>query len=275
MRAYHRVDPLMDERKSDYSPAQLGAFMKVQLVAGRQAQRGRFRSRKALEGALPAAYARHVAFLLAQGDVVIRPDGSVYVDGWDEWQEGDLNVGERMRRLRARQRDALGRNDARNGQRHDGVTRPSPAATGIGIGIGVDVDDVALSETPSPRSASGARIGSTPSEHDGLPHLDPATVGVGEQITGRGVLAAGHRQLTELDRLLEAHGADVVQAAMRRLANGGRLEWRQLVWGIVKDLEPIPGVRRETAEEREDREVAELKALAARRIAERQAAARA
>lgn len=273
MRAYHRVDPLMDERKSDYSPAQLGAFLKVQLVAGRHVQRGRFRSRKALDGALPTAYARHVPWLIAQGDLVVRPDGSVYVDGWDEWQEGDLNVGERMRRLRARQRDALERNDGRNGDRHVDVTRPSPTA--IGVGIGVDVDDVALSETSSPRSASGARIGSRPGEHDGLPHLDGATASVGEEITGRGVLAAGHRQLAELDRLIETHGADAVQAAMRRVANGSRLEWRQLVWGIVKDLEPIPGARRETAEEREDREVAELKALAARRIAERQAAARA
>jgi hypothetical protein len=273
MRAYHRVDPLMDERKSDYSPAQLGAFLKVQLVAGRQAERGRFRSRKALEGALPAAYARHVAYLLERGDLVTQPDGSVYVDGWDEWQEGDLNVGERMRRLRARHRDALERNEGRNGQRHDGVTRPSPAA--IGVGIGVSVDDVALSETSSPRSASGARIGRAIGPDEGLPHLDPVTAGVGEQITGRGVLAAGAKQLTELDRLIEAHGPDAVQAAMRRVANGGRLEWRQLVWGIVKDLEPIPGARRETAEEREDREVAELKALAARRIAERRETARA
>ena len=41
MRAYHRIDPLMDERKSHYSPAQFGAFVKVQLLAGRQTHRGR------------------------------------------------------------------------------------------------------------------------------------------------------------------------------------------------------------------------------------------
>jgi hypothetical protein len=131
------------------------------------------------------------------------------------------------------------------------------------------------SESDDSSERAGARTGRAIGPNDGLPHLDPDTAAVGEAITGRGVLAAGEKQLTELDRLIEAHGAEAVQAAMRRLANGGRLEWRQLVWGIVKDLEPIPGARRETAEEREDREVAELKALAAHRIAERREAARA
>jgi hypothetical protein len=113
MRAYHRVDPLMDERKSHYSPAQLGAYLKVQLLAGRQTHRGRFRSIKALEGALPAAYARHVAFLIEQGDLIVCADGSLYLDGWDEWQEGDVTVGERMARLRNRKRN--------NGVTGDGI----------------------------------------------------------------------------------------------------------------------------------------------------------
>ena len=105
MRAYHRVDPLMDERKSHYTPAQFGAFLKVQLVAGRQSHRGRFRSLDALRGALPGAYAKHVQFLVDEGDVVIGKGGLVYVDGWDEWQEGDVTVKERMARLRNRKRN--------------------------------------------------------------------------------------------------------------------------------------------------------------------------
>jgi len=105
MRAYHRVDPLMDERRSHYSPAQLGAYLKVQLVAGRQKQRGRFKSMRALTGALPAPYARLVPFLVAQGDLAVEEDGTVRVDGWDEWQEGDLTVRDRMARLRNRDRN--------------------------------------------------------------------------------------------------------------------------------------------------------------------------
>lgn len=132
MRAYHRVDPLMDERKSHYSPAQLGAFLKVQLVAGRQGNRGRFRSVKALIGALPAPYARLVPFLLEQGDLVMDVDGSVYLDGWDEWQEGDLTVGERMARLRNRKR-----NHGVTATVTNGVTQPSPTATRSSVGVGV------------------------------------------------------------------------------------------------------------------------------------------
>ena len=103
----------MDERKSHYTPAQMGAYLKVQLVAGRQTRRGRFRSMAALVGALPAPYARHMAFLLAEGDLVQVPDGSIYVDGWDEWQEGDLTVRDRMAALRNRRR---------NSNRNGGVT---------------------------------------------------------------------------------------------------------------------------------------------------------
>lgn len=113
MRAYHRVDPLMDEKKSHYSPAQLGAFLKVQLLAGRQTEPGRFKSIAALKRALPTDYARLVPFLVSQGDLVTLPDGGAYVDGYDEWQEGDLTVGERMKRLRNRKR---------NGHRNGPVT---------------------------------------------------------------------------------------------------------------------------------------------------------
>lgn len=105
MRAYHRVDPLMDERKGHYTPAQLGAFLKVQLLAGRQTERGWFRSAAALRATLPASYGRHVPFLLAEGDLTVCDGGRLYVDGWQEWQEGDLTVKDRMARLRNRRRN--------------------------------------------------------------------------------------------------------------------------------------------------------------------------
>ena len=105
MKAYLRIDPLIDERKSHYTPAQLGAFLKVLALASRQAHRGRFRSMKALMGALPAAYGRLVPFLVEQGDLTVLTDGTVYLDGYDEWQEGDVTVRERMARLRNRQRN--------------------------------------------------------------------------------------------------------------------------------------------------------------------------
>jgi hypothetical protein len=146
VRAYHRIDPLMDERKSHYTPAQLGAFLKVQLVAGRQSRPGYFRSVEHLRRCLPADYVRHVDFLVEQGDV-LKVDGSAYIDGWTEWQEGDLTVGERMTRLRNRRRNAavtLGVTPP--------VTEPSPAA--IGVGISVSVSDVL---PLAPTSGGGSR----------------------------------------------------------------------------------------------------------------------
>lgn len=119
MKAYLRLDPLVDERKSHYTPAQFGTFLKVMALASRQSHRGRFRSRAALLGALPAAYARQLPFLYAEGDLLDQPDGTVYLDGYDEWQEGDVTVRERMARLRNRKR-----NEWRNGGVSDGVTQP-------------------------------------------------------------------------------------------------------------------------------------------------------
>jgi hypothetical protein len=130
VRAYHRVDPLMDERKGHYTPAQLGAFLKVQLLAGRQTARGRFRSIAALRALLPSAYVKHVEFLLAEGDLDVLTDGTVYVDGWNEWQEGDLTVGDRMKALRNRQRNATVTGT---------VTQPSPSAIRSSVGISVGI----------------------------------------------------------------------------------------------------------------------------------------
>lgn len=148
VRAYHRVDPLMDERKGHYTPAQFGAFLKVQLLAGRQTSRGRFRSVAALRAMLPAAYVRHVDFLLSEGDLDVLTDGTVYVDGWDQWQEGDLTVKDRMAALRNRRRNAAVTST---------VTRPSPTAIRSSVGVSTGVsgesyDSPATRERPDGRA---------------------------------------------------------------------------------------------------------------------------
>jgi hypothetical protein len=132
VRAYHRVDPLMDERKGHYTPAQFGAFLKVQLVAGRQTKRGHFRSVAALKALLPSSYVRHVDFLVAEGDLDVSRSGAVYVDGWDQWQEGDLTVRDRMAALRNRRRNASVTSTVT-----PAVTEPSPTATRYSTGVSV------------------------------------------------------------------------------------------------------------------------------------------
>lgn len=235
MRAYHRVDPLMDERKGHYSPAQMGAFLKVQLVAGRQSNRGRFRSVAMIRNLLPAQYARHLDFLFAEGDLVVQNDGTVYVDGWDEWQEGDLTVRDRMARLRNRKR-----NEVTPRPVTPVVTQPSPTAIRSSVGVGVGI--------------SGA---TAPDARSGLPNIDGDAATFLEGITGRSLAVAGDKQLTEYDRQIGDHGLPAVIAAYQRIAKtitGNRPTATQVVWGGRKVLEPIPDARSAQLQERTDEE---------------------
>lgn len=104
-KAYLRIDPNLDSTHP--APGDMVALL---CAANRQPHRGYFKSEDVARTALGRAlYTRSVA----RGD--LRKNGRGYqVDGWEEWQEGDLNVGERMRRLRERHRNS-DRNDDRNG----------------------------------------------------------------------------------------------------------------------------------------------------------------
>lgn len=103
-RAYFRMDPNAYERKviqQGYSVALYGAFCGVLGFAEHQPVRGVFRDERLLKALLGPA-GRLVGELVSRRDLILRPDGSLYVDGWDEWQEGDWKVGERVRRIRGR-----------------------------------------------------------------------------------------------------------------------------------------------------------------------------
>lgn len=121
-RAYFRADPYIYDRKvlgvdengalidswEPYSLQLFATFVGCLALADHQPQRGYFRSegilRELLRGGVPAgaAAARLVPELIRRGDLIVKPGGRIYVDGWEEWQEGDLTVAERMRRYRAR-----------------------------------------------------------------------------------------------------------------------------------------------------------------------------
>jgi hypothetical protein len=74
---------------------------------------------------------------------------------------------------------------------------------------------------------------------EGLPDITPEVQEVGEGITGQGILSAGDKQLTELDRLCGQHGDGALIDAFRRVADGETKSWRQLVWDSMKLLEPF------------------------------------
>lgn len=97
-KAYLRMDPNIDQH------ADCEGMVMLMCAANRQPIRGRFQ---------PEFVVRLLGKRRAQQFMTARPgkrrpdlaqldDGTLYLDGWEEWQEGDLTVGERVRRLRAK-----------------------------------------------------------------------------------------------------------------------------------------------------------------------------
>jgi hypothetical protein len=106
VRAYLRLDPNLVDHKGHYPDGALAAFALTLCLAEQQPIRGRFKSRKLLSVLLERR-GRWVGYLIEHGDLIERDDGRLYVDGWDEWQEGDHTVPDRMRRLRNRKNNGV------------------------------------------------------------------------------------------------------------------------------------------------------------------------
>lgn len=95
-KAYLRIDPNLDSTHP--APGDMVALM---CAANRQPHRGVFKTPELAERVLGRGlYRRSVE----RGDLISNGVG-IYVDGWQEWQEGDLTVGERMSRLRDKRRN--------------------------------------------------------------------------------------------------------------------------------------------------------------------------
>lgn len=150
-RAYIRLDPAFDERKESYPDGPYAALIAVLCLAEQQAERGRFRSVDYLKRLL-GKRGRHLAYLTAHHDVEELPDGRAYVVGWDEWQEGDWKVGERVSRIRNRRGVNGLRNAVRNATGNGGSNgRPSE------VSAGADSD-----KAVTPDRSSGAKHGLKP-----------------------------------------------------------------------------------------------------------------
>jgi hypothetical protein len=125
-RAYIRVDPGLYERKVIEQKYPLGAFAALEgcfCYGETQPVRGTFRDAALLRAHLGPG-GRWVPFLIEQGDLILMPGGQLYIDGWKEWQEGDVTVKERMERIRNRKHD---RNVSRNVDRIPPVRAESGA----------------------------------------------------------------------------------------------------------------------------------------------------
>ena len=115
-RAYIRFSPKTFHEKvviDGYPPGAFAAFAAVLCMAEEQPERGRFRSERLLrllldepEEGVRVGWGKWVKYLLEHGDLVKQDRGVLYVVGWDEWQEGDFTVAERVARLRKKRKDA-------------------------------------------------------------------------------------------------------------------------------------------------------------------------
>jgi len=257
-RAYIRLDPGFFERKvveERYPAGAVTAFVSVLCLAEQQAERGRFRSERLLRlmldephDGLRIGLGRWVGYLLDHGDLVRLDDRSLYVAGWDEWQEGDVTVAERMRRLRARRRDDHDDNTAPDtapdtapvtptddGPRYGGshaepsraTTRaPSAAAVAAAVSGGGGGSGGAVTRPPNGAPAEAVDLQYLADRMTGRPNAMP------NLWSGLGAKAV---------ELVEKHGIEAVEEAWLRIAEreGGRPTLRQLVLGSDDELNPV------------------------------------
>ena len=168
MRAYIRIDPQLAERKEGTEDGLVVAFIKTLCFAEQQPHRGRFKN-LAIFRAYLGRHARWIPRLVTAGDVQELHDGSYYVDGWDEWQEGNWQVGERMKLVRER-------------KRRSGVTEHVTLTVTDDVTRGV-TEDVTVSSEPlavsgKPLAVSGKRLAVSSSvTGDESPHDDGASAG--------------------------------------------------------------------------------------------------
>ena len=148
-RAYLRIDPNIDQ----VYPELRNTFVGLMCSAHRQPERGRYRDRRLVEGLHSRAFVKRS---YDRGDLVDLPDGRVYLDGWDEWQEGDYTVAERMRRMRQRRRTK------RNGVTGTASRSRTDVTTDAVVIVNGSLSGVSDSPKPPPSGGSPRANGTNP-----------------------------------------------------------------------------------------------------------------
>lgn len=189
-RAYLRIDPNMDSHPDPE------AMLMLILQGNRQSDRGRFRTLTLLEKILGK---KRLKACIDRRDIVRLDDGRHYISKWDEWQEGDLTVGERMNRVRKRR--SIETKDLEERERNnavtDTVTEPSPGrftgrnSPSEALTLTLDVDGTEkdpgrsvkaeTTETPNETPASDSTEGQQPPDVQqigGEIRLTPQALGI-------------------------------------------------------------------------------------------------
>lgn len=257
-RAYLRIDPAFFERKAltqGYPAGVFSALVGTLCLAEHQPERGRFRSERLLR-ALLEDYGRHVPELIRRGDLVRLEDGRLYVDGWDEWQEGDWKVGERVARIRSR---------PRNGAAPVTVKTTAYVTPDVTVPVTVDETAARLSVIDSvavggkPKAVSGRREASRALGMEPISAILPDLTlppedayGVSEDEARVFAFLARFGAAIRPDSgygrrllgLMERRGVeDVLRHAGIMAKSGERLSDRQWVFGLEAALEAVPGAK--------------------------------
>jgi hypothetical protein len=236
-KAYLRLDPNVDQTHPD-----LEGLIRLMCAANRQPQRGRFKSRAIVE--IIVGRSRAKAFI-ERGDLIPQDGGRFYLDSWDEWQEGDMTVGERQKRIRQKRAGA--------------VTPPLPDRDTTVTEPVVERDPPSLVEDVKDVKAKDSLKGVLPAGMDDEPEA-PLIQWLAQHkcyvIPGNGY----HRQLiTGVERL----GVQPILTMFDKLSRAGVEDGdtKGFVFGALDALKPKPDLKRVEAE---DRERAEREALARR-----------
>jgi hypothetical protein len=204
-------------------------------------------SRHLTDGFLPSGALSRLATFPRRVQASDLAAALVRVGLWEQAEDGyrvhdylDYNPSrEQVERKRAewadRQRKSRGESRGDSGS-DTGVTPPR-------------VTRDSASPVPVPLSRSASEEAHT--SRDGLPNLSPEAIEALERATGSTAYAAGDKQLQEFDRLVGTHGLDAVARAFDGIRKGKAMTARQLVWGAVKVLEPIPDGKQAATAERE------------------------
>lgn len=234
LRAYQRIDPRTYERKvldQGYPLPAFAAYIGALNAGEAQPDRGRFRTEAVLRALLGPA-GRWVGFLVERGDLVRLPDGRLYLEGWDEWQEGDWKVAERVTRIRNRKRTPSSVADVTvETVTHDTVAPVYTPSDGDRLTAAVSAKRDSPSVGTSGGGSGGVSGGTAPAD-------DVALVAAWLARERKAWVPEGAASI-ELARLVDQHGVPAVLAVLGELDPSMR-DGRQYVYGAMKRLNPLP-----------------------------------
>jgi len=146
-KAYLRIDPNLDQHPD--APGML----KMICAANRQHPRGYFQRVTALSilGRKRLAEFTTPRPGKKRPDLVELPDGRLYLEGWEHWQEGDWTVGERVQRLREKRSGGV------TEPLPEPVTEPLPPSEALGVkasGTDQRPGSKARAQEPDPKAAN-------------------------------------------------------------------------------------------------------------------------